>query len=234
MRCPKSYAQCERVFDASPVLAAWIWHRDDDPQWTIAAIYVVLSLVAFILTGTQTALFGVILMSVAMVIVKRYPNSGLRSSLGRSPPCFPDPLCVVGPDLGILRCHYHNPSSQDPIRGACWPKISSLRSLATMLRHHSLGATHMAIIRNGWRMRVRGTVSNLPGRFTPSSRCTRIIWLCKFGLRQALSGLPWGSFLILPRFKTERRRTGADCEICCGGSDRRLRRDLQFRLQHVE
>lgn len=60
-----------------PFLLAWIWHRDDDPQWTYASICLgVLSLVAFILTGTQTALFGVILMITAMAIVKRYPNTG--------------------------------------------------------------------------------------------------------------------------------------------------------------
>ena len=62
-----------------PFLLAWVWHRDDDPQWTYAAICLgVLSLVAFILTGTQTALFGVILMIVGMAIVQRYPRNGFK------------------------------------------------------------------------------------------------------------------------------------------------------------
>lgn len=66
-----------------PVLLALLWHRSEDPTWTYSAVALtILSVVAFILTGTQTALIGIVLMLAGMAIVKRYPERGFKIIFG--------------------------------------------------------------------------------------------------------------------------------------------------------
>ena len=62
-----------------PFLLAFFWYRDDAPNGPVVTIgFGVVAFVAFILTGTQTALMGVVFMVVAMAIVRRYPQKGFR------------------------------------------------------------------------------------------------------------------------------------------------------------
>lgn len=66
-----------------PFLLTVLWHRSEDPTWTYSAVALtILSVVAFILTGTQTALIGVVLMLAGMAIVKRYPERGFKIIFG--------------------------------------------------------------------------------------------------------------------------------------------------------
>lgn len=66
-----------------PFLLAWVWHREASPKWAFAAIGMALaSFVAFILTGTQTALMGMVLMLLAMAIVKHFPVNGFKIICG--------------------------------------------------------------------------------------------------------------------------------------------------------
>ena len=62
-----------------PFLLAWVWHRSSSVRWRIAALGIGLfSFVAFIFTGTQTALTGTLLMLICMAIVRYLPVNGLR------------------------------------------------------------------------------------------------------------------------------------------------------------
>lgn len=66
-----------------PFLLAWLWSRGEDPKWTYGAIALgAVSFLAFVLTGTQTALIGVFLMLAAMAIMKRYPERGFKILFG--------------------------------------------------------------------------------------------------------------------------------------------------------
>lgn len=68
-----------------PFFLAWMWHREG---WSLAkggavAVFVI-SVFAFVLTGTQTALFGIIFMVAAMAIVKFFPRNGFKVLFGGS------------------------------------------------------------------------------------------------------------------------------------------------------
>lgn len=62
-----------------PFLLAWVWHRGEAPKWSYAAMGLgLLSFLAFVLTGTQTALIGVICMLVCMAVVRYMPQTGFK------------------------------------------------------------------------------------------------------------------------------------------------------------
>jgi O-antigen ligase len=66
-----------------PFLLAWVWHKE---QWPLAkglaVVLLGLSLAAFILTGTQTALFGAVFMVASMAVVKLMPRNGFNVLMG--------------------------------------------------------------------------------------------------------------------------------------------------------
>ena len=66
-----------------PFLLAWVWHRQSEPKWAFIAIGMgLVSFAAFVLTGTQTALMGMVLMLVTMAIVKHFPTNGFKIICG--------------------------------------------------------------------------------------------------------------------------------------------------------
>ena len=62
-----------------PFLLAWIWHRTSNDYWRIGALAIgLISFAAFVQTGTQTGMTGMVLMLICMTIVKLWPKNGFR------------------------------------------------------------------------------------------------------------------------------------------------------------
>ena len=63
-----------------PFLLAWVWHRDDPRFGPRAAIAIgVIAFIAFVLTGTQSAMVGAVLMAALMLVVRLMPKYGFRA-----------------------------------------------------------------------------------------------------------------------------------------------------------
>ncbi|MEO1659916.1 MAG: O-antigen ligase family protein [Pseudomonadota bacterium] len=63
-----------------PFLLAWIWHRQDPRLGPRAALIIALvAFIAFVLTGTQSAMVGAVIMGLLMLLVKVMPKHGFRA-----------------------------------------------------------------------------------------------------------------------------------------------------------
>lgn len=62
-----------------PFLLAWVWHRDTSEYWPIWSMALaIISLAAFLQTGTQSAVIGMGCLLLAMLIVNRFPQNGFK------------------------------------------------------------------------------------------------------------------------------------------------------------
>ncbi len=62
-----------------PILLAWLWFRDDAPRGKLVAVAVgILTIIALAQTGTQSALFGVVLMLICLAVVRYAPKNGFK------------------------------------------------------------------------------------------------------------------------------------------------------------